>query len=65
MKKKAKPFFLFDELVFQAEAINLKPEHIEEIINLFYIYENAFIENPSKRTDLTSKFIEDLRNNLA
>tara|TARA_Y100000389_G_scaffold180179_1_gene194797 strand:- start:159 stop:710 length:552 start_codon:yes stop_codon:yes gene_type:complete len=62
--KKAKPFFLIDELVFQAEAINLKPELIEKIINLFYIYENSFLDNPSKRKDLTNKFIEELTNNL-
>ena len=62
--KKVKPFFLIDELHFKAEAINLKPELIEKITNEFYIYENSFLENSSKRNDLTSKFLEDLTNNL-
>jgi hypothetical protein len=62
--KKVQPFFLIDELHFQTEAINLKPELIEKITNQFYIYENTFLENSSKRNDLTSKFLEDLTNNL-
>jgi len=62
--KKAEPFFLIDELVFQAEVINLKPELIEKITNLFYVYENSFLDNPSLRNDLNNKFIEDLTNNL-
>ena len=62
--KKVQPFFLIDELHFQAEAINLKPELIKKITNQFYIYENTFLENSSKRNDLTSKFLEDLTNNL-
>ena len=59
-----KPFFLIDELVLQAEAINLKPELIEKIINLFYKYENAFLENSLKSEKLTTKFIDDLTNSL-
>tara|TARA_Y100000385_G_scaffold274128_1_gene316851 strand:- start:78 stop:629 length:552 start_codon:yes stop_codon:yes gene_type:complete len=62
--KKVKPFFLIEELHFQAKAINLKPERIEKITNLFYVYENTFLENPSLRNDFTNKFIEDLTNNL-
>jgi hypothetical protein len=62
--KKIKPFFLIDELHFQAEAINLKSELIEKITNQFYIYENTFLENSLNRKDLTSKFLKDLKNNL-
>ena len=62
--KKVTPFFLIEELHFQAEAINLKSELIKKISDQFYIYENAFLENSSKRSELTSKFIDELRNSL-
>ena len=62
--KKVTPFFLIEELHFQAEAINLKSELIKKISDQFYIYENAFLENSSKRSELTSKFLDELKNSL-
>ena len=62
--KKVTPFFLIDELHFQAEGANLKSELIKKITDQFYTYENDFIENPSNRSELTSKFIDELRNTL-
>ena len=62
--KKVSPFFLIEELIFQAEAITLKPELVKKIIDQFYIYERTFLENSSKRSELTSKFIDELRNSL-
>ena len=62
--KKVSPFFLIEELIFQAEAITLKPELVKKIIDKYYIYESTFLENSSKRSELTSKFINELRNSL-
>ena len=62
--KKVSPFFLIEELIFQAEAITLKPELVKKIIDKYYIYECTFLENSSKRSELTSKFIDELRNSL-
>ena len=62
--KKVSPFFLIEELIFQAEAITLKPELVKKIIDQYYIYECTFLENSSKRSELTSKFINELRNSL-
>jgi hypothetical protein len=62
--KKVSPFFLIEELVFQAEAINLKPDLVKKVTNQFYIYESTFLENSSKRSELTNKFIGELRNSL-
>ena len=61
--KKVTPFFLIEELHFQAEAINLKSELIKKISDQFYIYENAFLDNPVNSKDTTSKFIEEITNN--
>ena len=62
--KEVSPFFLIEELIFQAEAITLKPELVKKIIDQFYVYENTFLENSSNRSELTSKFIDELRHTL-
>jgi len=62
--KKVNPFFLIEELLFQAEVINLKPDLAKKITDLFYAYENTFLENSSNRSELTGKFIDELSHTL-